>query len=224
MNVFDRDKRYHKVAEFVRDEMSVYDSGHDWHHIIRVLNTSLYIHEIEHEGDATIIILGALMHDIGDRKFEESRKYAEIRSQLENLGFDDSVIDAVVEINKNISFSVSDNQERKTKELMIVQDADRLDAIGAIGIARAFNYGGYKNRVIYDPDYDAIAVGDMATYRKSTSPTINHFYEKLLLLKDMMNTETGRRLAEERHHFMELFLKQFYTEWNLGGEKDKGQN
>jgi len=215
MNVFEGDKRLNRIADYVKKEICGYDSGHDWYHIIRVLNTSMYIHNNEHIGDITTIAMGALMHDIGDRKFGVGEKHDEIEAVLSEAGFEKPVIDAVIEINKNISFSSSDKKIEKSDELMIVQDADRLDAIGAIGIARAFNYGGFKNRVIYDPDYEPLAVGDMNAYRKSTSPTINHFYEKLLLLKDMMNTSTGRKLAEERHDFMELFLRQFYKEWKL---------
>jgi len=219
MNVFDNDNRYRDVAQFVREEISRYDSGHDWSHISRVLGTSLYIHEKEGAGDSSVIILGALMHDIGDRKFGTEKKYEEIRTLLEKMKFENSVIETVTDINRNISFSESDRVINKSIELMIVQDADRLDAIGAIGIARAFSYGGYKNRPMYIPDYKAIEPGDMSTYRKTTSPTINHFYEKLLLLKDMMNTETGRQLAEERHCFMLAFLEQFYKEWDMADLK-----
>ncbi|HNX67395.1 MAG TPA: HD domain-containing protein [Bacteroidales bacterium] len=215
MNVFEDDKRLGRIADYVKKEICGYDSGHDWHHINRVLNVSLYIHNNEHTGDFLTIVLGALMHDVGDRKFGIGEKHDEIETILSEAGFKQSVIEAVIDINRNISFSSSDKKIEKSDELMIVQDADRLDAIGAIGIARAFNYGGFKNRVIYDPDYEPLAIGDMNAYRKSTSPTINHFYEKLLLLKDMMNTKTGRKLAEERHNFMELFLQQFYREWNL---------
>jgi uncharacterized protein len=216
MNVFEDNKRLVNVAEYVKKEICSYDSGHDWHHINRVLKTSLYICKQENRGDISTITLGALMHDIGDRKFGTGDKQDEIRFFLEEQGFEKHIIDSVIDINANISFSSGDKNAGKTIELMIVQDADRLDAIGAIGIARAFNYGGFKNRAIYDPDYEALSVGDMNAYRKSTSPTINHFYEKLLLLKDMMNTAAGRKLAEERHRFMEMFLKEFYKEWNTG--------
>jgi uncharacterized protein len=219
MNVFENDKRYTEIIDYVKRGINGYDSGHDWYHIQRVYSLSLYIYDIEGVGDVTIICLGALIHDIGDRKFDEYHKHDEIRLFLENLGYEARVIDAVIDINKNISFSSSDNKSEKSTELMIVQDADRLDAIGAIGIARAFNYGGFKNRAIYQPDYIALPAGDMVAYRKSTSPTLNHFYEKLLLLKDMMNTATGKRLAVERHAFMEQFLEQFYREWYLKEDK-----
>lgn len=219
MNVFDNDNRYREVADFVKEEISRYDSGHDWSHISRVLGTSLYIFEKEGTGDMSVVILGAMMHDIGDRKFGAEKKYDEISSFLKKMNFDNHVIEAVTDINRNISFSESDRVINKSAELMIVQDADRLDAIGAIGIARAFSYGGYKNRPMYIPDYNAVEPGDMSAYRKTTSPTINHFYEKLLLLKDMMNTETGKQLAGERHRFMEMFLEQFYNEWDIADFK-----
>jgi uncharacterized protein len=215
MNVFKDDNRLIGVVDYVKKEICGYDSGHDWYHISRVLNTSLYICDNEHIGNVTTIILGALMHDIGDRKFGTEDKHNEIKEILSLSGFDQRVITEVININENISFSSSDKEMVKSDELKIVQDADRLDAIGAIGIARAFNYGGFKNRVIYDPEYEPLSAGDMNAYRKSTSPTINHFYEKLLLLKDMMNTGTGMKLAEERHRFMELFLQQFYREWKV---------
>lgn len=219
MNVLEDDYRFSEVARFVRSGLTAHDSGHGWRHIERVVNTSVYLYEHEGSGNYETIVLGALLHETGDRKFGNHDARAEIRALLEQLNTDFPVTEAVLYINSNISFSESDRKIEKTKELMIVQDADRLDAIGAIGIARAFNYGGFKNREIYDPDYKALQLGDMEAYRASVSPTINHFYEKLLLLKNMMNTETGKVLAEERHRFMELFLEQFYSEWNLGKDK-----
>jgi len=218
MDVLKNDKRFSKVMDFVKRSMKGYDSGHDWMHIERVVRTSIYIYEHEHEACLDAIILGALLHDVGDRKFADHDAKPEIRALLESLDIETSIADIVIDINSNISFSESDRKRDKSNELRIVQDADRLDAIGAIGIARAFNYGGFKNRVIYDPDYKALPVGDMQAYRASCSPTINHFYEKLLLLNEMMNTPTGKVLADERHNFMEKYLEQFYKEWNLGNQ------
>ncbi len=216
MNLIESDARYKEVERFVRTSLSGFDGGHDWMHILRVLNTSLYIYEHEEGADLDIVVLGALLHDIDDRKFSDSDPKQKITSLLGILGFDQYHIDSVIDINRNISFSSSDKIIHKSLELMIVQDADRLDAIGAIGIARAFNYGGFKNRKIYDPDYKIAQAGDMEAYRSSASPTINHFYEKLLLLKGLMNTPTARKLAEERHRFMEMYLEQFYREWDIG--------
>jgi len=216
MSTIKNDARFSKVAEYVKSSLTGYDSGHDWLHIERVINNSIYIWEQEMAGCFETIVLGALLHDIGDRKFTNQDAKPAIRQLLESLDTKSDIIDSVIDINTNISFSSSDKIIDKSVELMIVQDADRLDAIGAIGIARAFNYGGFKNRVIYDPDYNALPEGDMQAYRASCSPTINHFYEKLLLLKEMMNTPTGKVLAAERHNFMEKYLEQFYKEWNLG--------
>ena len=221
MDVLENDKRFSKVMAFVKGSLKGYDSGHDWMHIDRVVRTSIYIYEREHEACLGAVILGALLHDVGDRKFADHDAKPEIRALLASLDIDASIADIVMDINSNISFSESDRKRDKSNELRIVQDADRLDAIGAIGIARAFNYGGFKNRSIYDPGYGHLKAGDMEAYRGSCSPTINHFYEKLLLLKDMMNTNTGKALAEDRHRFMELFLEQFYMEWNLGMDQPR---
>jgi uncharacterized protein len=215
MDVFGNNFRYSNVAEYVKNITDRYDSGHGWRHIERVVKLSDYISEREGCGDRETIILAALIHDVGDRKFENGENISELSTILERSGVAPDIIRDVLFIKENLSFSASDRVIEKSVELNIVQDADRLDAIGAIGIARAFNYGGFKNREIYDPEYNALQVGDMKAYRNSSSPTINHFYEKLLLLKGMMNTETGKKLAEERHRFMELFLEQFYREWDM---------
>jgi uncharacterized protein len=201
---------------FVKQQLQGAEGGHDWFHIERVYNNALLIAKGE-ECDELVVQLGALLHDIADSKFHNGDETVGPKMAWEFLqkeGVPEETIIHVVNIIENISFK-GGNFERKfhSKELDIVQDADRLDAIGAIGIARAFNYGGFKNRALYDP---AIAPNLNMTkeeYKNTTAPTINHFYEKLLLLKDRFNTETGKKIAEGRHRYMEDFLTQFYAEW-----------
>jgi uncharacterized protein len=209
-----------RTIQFVKQQLADAEGGHDWFHIERVYRNSLLIAQTE-VCDEIVVKLGALLHDIADSKFhdgDESIAPKTARAYLEGESVDEATIVHVINIIENISFK-GGNFEKKfhSKELEIVQDADRLDAIGAIGIARTFNYGGFKNRPIYDP---AIAPNLHMTkeeYKSSAAPTLNHFYEKLLLLKDKMNTETGKQIALERHRFMETFLSQFYAEWD--GEK-----
>ena len=201
---------------FVKQQLEGAEGGHDWFHIERVYKNSLLIAK-EEECDLTVVQLGALLHDIADSKFhcgDETVGPKTARAFLESQNVDEDVIQHVINIIENISFK-GGNFEKKfnSKELEIVQDADRLDAIGAIGVARAFNYGGFKNRVLYNPEIQPNLNMNKEEYKKSDSPTLNHFYEKLLLLKDKMNTSTGLKIAEERHKFMELFLSQFYAEW-----------
>jgi len=203
------------VEEYVREAVQQYDSGHGWTHIERVVRLSLHIHDCEAKGDRYIVELGALMHDIGDHKFAIHDGPAEIRRILGSLSVDKDVVDEVVRINEDISFSKGKSDRPKSDELQIVQDADRLDAMGAIGIARAFSYGGFKGREIYDPRQGFVSPPGRADSKNSAS-TVHHFYEKLLVLKDLMNTRTGRKLAEERHDFMVRYLEQFYREWNEG--------
>ncbi|SFU27001.1 uncharacterized protein SAMN05216480_10133 [Pustulibacterium marinum] len=209
-----------QTIQFVKETLANAEGGHDWFHIQRVFKNSLLIAKDENPNDydSLVVGLGALLHDIADSKFhdgDETVGPAIAREFLNSLAVSESVIDHVVNIIENISFK-GGNTERKfsSLELDIVQDADRLDAIGAIGIARTFNYGGFKNRAIYDPEIQPDLHMDKETYKKSTAPTINHFYEKLLLLKDRMNTTSGKKIAEQRHEFMEQFLAQFYDEWN----------
>ena len=208
----------HTIA-FVKAELQDAEGGHDWFHIERVFNTSNLLLKHE-EGNATVVKLAALLHDIADPKFhggDESIGPQTAKNFLESLSVDERTIDHVVNIIKHMSFKNSldkTGESFTSKELQIVQDADRLDAIGAIGIARAFNYGGFKNRELHNPDVPPNLNMSKEKYKKSTAPTINHFYEKLLLLKDKMNTETGKKLAEERHKFMLDYLDQFYKEWN----------
>lgn len=204
------------VEEYVREAVQQYDSGHGWSHIERVVRLAVHIHDCEAKGDRYIVELGALLHDIGDHKFAVHDGPAEIRRILGSLMVDQGVIDEVVSINENISFSKGKSDRPKSDELQIVQDADRLDAMGAIGIARAFSYGGFKGREIYDPRQGFVNPPSLADSKNSAS-TVHHFYEKLLVLKNLMNTSTGRKLAEERHDFMVRYLEQFYREWN-GGE------
>ncbi|KAB8151498.1 HD domain-containing protein [Kordia sp. TARA_039_SRF] len=209
-----------KTITFVQKTLANAEGGHDWFHIERVYKNALLIAKDENV-DVFIVSLGALLHDIADAKFhngDETVGPKVARRFLEDIAVAEADILHVENIIKNISFKGGNfTQQFTSPELDVIQDADRLDAIGAIGIARTFNYGGFKNRKIYDP---AIAPNLNMTkeeYKKSTAPTINHFYEKLLLLKDKMNTRTGQKIAEQRHAFMEQFLTQFYAEWN--GEK-----
>lgn len=201
---------------FVKEQLEGAEGGHDWFHIERVYKNSLLIAK-EEECDLTVVQLGALLHDIADSKFhggDETVGPKTARAFLESQNVSEDIIQHVINIIENISFK-GGNFEKKfnSKELEIVQDADRLDAIGAIGVARAFNYGGFKNRVLYNPEIQPNLNMSKEEYKKSDSPTLNHFYEKLLLLKDKMNTSTGLKIAEERHKFMEQFLSQFYAEW-----------
>jgi uncharacterized protein len=192
-----------RIEEFVRENITLHDGGHDWWHINRIRNLSLYICAAEGKGDPLTVEVSALLHDIGDRKFrqnEDKDHLDKIRELLASLDFEQKLIEEVIFINSNISFSKGKNPDVISDEFMIVQDADRLDAIGAVGVARAFNYGGYLNNSIYDPD-------------GQHESTIVHFYDKLLKLKDLMNTRTGLLLAEVRHRYLESFLVQFYKEW-----------
>ncbi len=202
---------------FVKLKLQNAEAGHDWFHIERVYKNAVLIVSDE-ECDLTIVKLGALLHDIADSKFndgDETIGPKVARAFLESQNTSEETIVHVINIIENISFK-GGNFEKKfsSKELEIVQDADRLDALGAIGIARTFNYGGFKNRQLYNPEISPKLNMSKEEYKNSESPTLNHFYEKLLLLKDKMNTPTGKKLAEKRHQFMEHFLAQFYAEWD----------
>jgi uncharacterized protein len=205
------------TIEFVKKELSGAEGGHDWFHIERVYKNALLISKTE-DGDITVIALSALLHDIADAKFhdgDESIGPRVAREWLESQSTDAEIINHVVAIINNISYKGGKNLRTiSTIELDVVQDADRLDAIGAIGIARTFNYGGFKNHKIYDPEVPVNLKMTKEAYKKSTAPTLNHFYEKLLLLKDLMNTESGKKIAQKRHDYMQGFLGQFHAEWN----------
>ncbi|MFN8245910.1 MAG: HD domain-containing protein [Ferruginibacter sp.] len=205
-----------ETATFVQLELQGAEAGHDWFHIQRVWKNARNLLQSE-PADPFIVQLGALLHDIADAKFHDGNEDigpAKTRAYLESHNIGEEVIDHVVNIVRHISFKGGHSVKSfHSAELSVVQDADRLDALGAIGIARAFHFGGFKNREIYNPGKPPVLHMDTEAYRKNTGPTINHFYEKLLLLKDRMNTPTGKSLAEERHLFMESFLQQFYHEW-----------
>ncbi len=205
-----------KTVLFVKEKLKDAEGGHDFFHIERVYKNALLIAKNE-TCNVRVVQLGALLHDIADSKFhngDETIGPRIAREFLESEHVDESIIAPVVTIIKNISYSAGNtSKEFQSKELDIVQDADRLDAIGAIGIARTFNYGGFKNRAIYDPSIAPKSRMTKEEYKNSQAPSINHFYEKLLLLKDKMNTVTGKEIALERHRFMETFLSQFYAEW-----------
>lgn len=215
----DTSKIIENTINFVKIELQNAEGGHDWFHIERVFKNVILISKDE-SVDVFVVSLAALLHDIADSKFHNGdeaigpKKASDfLRQQQVNV----KTLKHVVNIIKHLSFKNS--LERKTpkftsKELEVVQDADRLDAIGAIGIARCFNFGGFKNRSIYNPEILPKLNLSKEAYKNLDAPSINHFYEKLLLLKDQMNTETGKKIALERHRFMELFLQQFYDEWN----------
>jgi len=206
-----------RTTDFVKHTLKDAEGGHDWFHIQRVFNNAKLIVKTENADDF-IVSLSALLHDIADSKFYNGDESIGPKIATEFLmaqNIDSVVIEHVVQIIRNISFK-GGNVDRtfSSIELDIVQDADRLDAIGAIGIARCFNYGGFKNREIFNPKIQPKLNMTKEEYKNSNAPSINHFYEKLLLLKDKMNTKTGRRIATERHQFMEQYLEKFYAEWD----------
>lgn len=202
---------------FVKQTLQGAEGGHDWFHIERVWNNAKLIARTE-PVNLLVVELSALLHDIADSKFnggDESIGPAKAREFLEGQQLDADTVDHVANIIANISFKGGNfSSAFHSAELAVVQDADRLDALGAIGIARAFNYGGFKHRELYNPQVPPNLQMSKEEYKNSTAPTINHFYEKLLLLKDRMHTKTGKRLAESRHIFMENYLQQFYKEWH----------
>jgi uncharacterized protein len=209
-----------KTILFVKKKLDNAEGGHDWFHIERVYKNALSIADNE-VCDDTVVKLGALLHDIADSKFhhgDETVGPKIAREFLASNDVDEATIQHVINIIENISFKGGNTEKQFSSiELNIVQDADRLDAIGAIGIARTFNYGGFKNRPLYNPRIAPNLHMSKEEYKNNEAPTLNHFYEKLLLLKDKMNTETGKQIAQERHRYMEGFLSQFYAEWD--GEK-----
>lgn len=206
-----------QTAQFIRQLLEGEGSGHDWWHIHRVRNNALHIAKA-YEVDAFVVEMAALLHDIADHKFhggDENIGPRKAREWMSQQGMEELIQNHIILIMEEVSFSkgiIPSSLEGK-----IVQDADRLDAIGAIGIARAFAYGGFKNREMYHPDIPPQKYASLEDYKKNTNPTINHFYEKLLLLKDLMNTDEGKKIAQQRHQFMENYLEQFYDEWK--GEK-----
>ncbi|WP_425076503.1 HD domain-containing protein [Psychroserpens sp. S379A] len=210
-------KQIELTKTFVKQTLKTAEGGHDWFHIERVYKNSKLIAKNE-TVDNFVVALGALLHDIADSKFhngDDTIGPQKARAFLFSINVDSVVIEHVVKIIENISFKGGNvTQQFSSKELNVVQDADRLDALGAIGIARTFNYGGFKNHKLYDPEILPKLNMTKEEYKNSKAPTLNHFYEKLLLLKDRMNTNTGKQIALQRHQYMEGFLKQFYDEWN----------
>lgn len=205
------------TVQFVKQKLVDAEVGHDWFHIERVWRNAKLIANSEN-GNQLVIELASLLHDIADYKFNAGDKQIGPRiagNFLESINVDRVIIKEVIFIIKNISFKGGHNENiKKTIELKIVQDADRLDAIGAIGIARTFSFGGYKGSLMYDPDKKPNINQSEEEYKKSNGTTINHFHEKLLLLKNLMNTKTGEKLAQNRHNYMIGFLQQFQSEWN----------
>ncbi len=206
-----------ETSNFVKEQLKGAEGGHDWFHIERVHKNALLIAGSEN-CNLLVVELGALLHDIADSKFHNGDETIGPKVAFEFLrsqNVESAILNHVVKIIENISFKGGNvSKDFDSIELQIVQDADRLDAIGAIGIARAFNYGGFKGRELYNPEIVPNLQMSKEQYKNSTAPTINHFYEKLLLLKDKMNTKTAQKIATERHEFMHLFLQQFYNEWS----------
>jgi len=201
-----------KTGQFVESEFRTEGSGHDWFHIDRVRKMALRIGETE-DCDLFVVEMAALLHDLDDWKLTTTES-SKSENWLDFIELDSEVASHILEIIEEVSFKgAGTDTPVKSIEAAIVQDADRLDAIGAIGIARTFAYGGHKSRLIYDPSIIPVMHNDFQEYKKSSAPTINHFYEKLLLLKDRMNTKTAKIIAEQRHQFMSDFLGQFYEEW-----------
>ena len=206
-----------KTKEFVKNKLYGEGSGHDWYHIERVYNLAKYIAEKEN-ADSFIVEMTSLLHDIDDWKFSKSNDSNTTVTEkfLKSIEVDDESFKTIIKIIQTMSYKggVVDSTQH-TIEGKIVQDADRLDAIGAIGIARTFAYGGHKNRPIYDPSIKPMDFKSLDEVKNAENHTINHFYEKLLKLKDLMNTDTAKEIAKKRHKFMEDFLQEFYSEWNF---------
>ncbi|NMB56878.1 HD domain-containing protein [Candidatus Beckwithbacteria bacterium] len=208
-----------KTINFVREKLIRESSGHDWWHIERVWKMAKFI-ACQEKADLFIVELAALLHDIADWKFNDDNVALKISSDwLLNQNVDQDIIEKIIAIIKDVSFKGSKfNKKMQSKEGQIVQDADRLDALGAIGIARCFAYGGFKGREIYNPDLSPQEYTSIKEFKQSNSSSINHFYEKLFLLKDLMNTQTGIKIALKRHKFMQTFIGEFMKEWN--GDKN----
>jgi uncharacterized protein len=208
-----------KTIAFVKNTLKDSEGGHDWFHIQRVFANTLQIAK-EEKIDLLVVSLAALLHDIADAKFHDGDEEigpAKAAAFMAELQISEKRREHVVQIIRHMSFKNSLERKDSTfdsRELQVVRDADRLDAMGAIGIARAFNYGGFSGRKLYDPEVAPIPKMDKALYKNNTGPTLNHFYEKLLLLKDLMHTEPGKKLAKKRHQYMLGFLEEFYREWN----------
>lgn len=212
----DRGAVIQKTERFIESEFRLEGSGHDWFHVDRVRKMALRIGE-EEKCDLFIVELAALLHDLDDWKLNnpEHQVGSKAKKWLSSIEIEGDMISRVLGIIGEVSFKGAGVETPvKTIEAAIVQDADRLDAIGAIGIARTFAYGGNKNRLIYDPAIDPVMHNDFEEYKNNMAPTINHFYEKLLLLKDRMNTNSAKIIAEERHNFMTEYLIRFYDEWD----------
>ncbi len=202
------------AKDYIKEIFSDDYSGHDYHHSIRVYNNAINIAEKE-GGNLLLIKLAALLHDVDDRKlFNTSENLENARKFLHENGVDEDVIKEICRIIKSVSYSGSSSIVPESIEGKIVQDADRLDALGAIGIARTFAYGGHKGRPIYDPDEKPLENMTAEEYKNHTSNSFNHFYEKILKLKDLINTDTARSMAEQRHAFIENYLDEFINEWN----------
>ncbi|MBL7967941.1 MAG: HD domain-containing protein [Prolixibacteraceae bacterium] len=204
-----------ETEKYVISEFSTEGSGHDWFHIDRVRKMALRIGAVE-SCNLFIVEMAALLHDLDDWKLTGSEvdSFSKTENWLNRLEIETDIADKIVGVIKEVSFKGAKIETPITSvEAAIVQDADRLDAIGAIGIARTFAYGGHKSRLIYDPAISVDLHDNFQSYKKSTAPTINHFYEKLLLLKDRMNTPSAKTIAEGRHQFMTDYLDQFFDEW-----------
>jgi uncharacterized protein len=206
-----------QTIAFVKQQLQSDSTGHDWWHVNRVWKMAVTLAE-EERANLLVVQLAALLHDIADWKFHDGDdKKGEIVAceWLQSLHMENTIIIHVCEIIRDISFKGAGvNTKMETLEGKVVQDADRLDALGAIGIARAFAYGGNKEREMYNPDIEPVFHQSFEQYKKSKGTTINHFYEKLFLLKGLMNTDSGRRIAEEREQFMKEFINKFLAEWN----------
>jgi uncharacterized protein len=204
-----------RAEKFARNMLRDAEGGHDWHHVERVMENARKILKKE-KADKHVVLLGILLHDIADPKFSEGDETKSVKiatAFLEETEVKAEISEKVIEVVSGISYKGGFNEQKeKSPELKVAQDADRLEAMGAIGIARAFNYGGFTGRKIFDPDIKPREYKNVKEYLESDSTTINHFYEKLLKLKERMNTQTGKRLAKKRHEFLVEYLEQFEKE------------
>lgn len=212
----DKEAIIQETKQYIESVFRAEGSGHDWFHIDRVTRMAMRL-GAEERCDLFVVEMAALLHDLEDWKLVEANRANErkVKKWLSFVGVEAAVAASIVQVIDQVSYKGAGvDTPVLTIEAAVVQDADRLDAIGAIGVARTFAYGGYKNRLIYDPEIEPVMHADFQEYKKSTAPTINHFYEKLLLLKDRMNTTPAKRIADGRHQFMVDYLTQFFDEWN----------